>query len=300
MRLSTSRLIITLVLGVLVAPLVTAAPPQGHIPRLGVLDPNPTPRSVAESPNPRDSARLGLRQGLRELGYVEGQTVVIETRYAEGYAERLPALAAELVRLPVDVLFTIGPAVRAAAQATRVVPIVAVDLETDPVASGLVASLGRPGGNLTGVFLDMPELSGKWLELLLEALARPTRIAVLGDPTINAPHFSALAVDAQRRAVPLQRLEVRGPDELERAMEAASTGDAGALILLPSPLAGRYQQQLAVQAAQHRLPIRQVSLLVTVVEADLPLRRHCRPCCCWPAGGGSPVVVGVSGDRRRR
>src|SRR5262245_17652281 len=112
-------LIIMLTLGVLVAPLVTAAPPQGHIPRLGVLDPNPTPRSVTESPSPRDSARLGLRQGLRELGYVEGQTIVIETRYAEGYAERLPELAAELVRLPVDVLFAIGPAVRAATQATR-------------------------------------------------------------------------------------------------------------------------------------------------------------------------------------
>src|SRR5262245_65633851 len=103
---------------------------------------------------------------------------------------------------------------RAATQTTRTVPIVAIDLETDPVASGLVASLGQPGGNLTGMFLDMPELSGKWLELLYEALARPTRIAVLGDPTINAAHFSALAVDTQRRAVPRPRPEVRDPAEV--------------------------------------------------------------------------------------
>jgi len=98
MRLSTSRLIIMLVLGILVAPLATAAPPQGHIPRLGVLDILHRPPSVAASPFPRDAARRGLRQGLHDLGYVEGQTIAIEARYAEGHAERLPALAAELVR----------------------------------------------------------------------------------------------------------------------------------------------------------------------------------------------------------
>jgi len=252
---SALGLIIMLVLGIRVVPLVTAAPPQGHFPRLGVLDILSPPDVVATSPFPRDSARLGLRQGLRDLGYVEGQTIAIEARYAEGHAERLPALAAELVHLPVDVLFAAGPeAMRAATQTTRTVPIVAIDLETDPVASGLVASLGQPGGNLTGMFLDMPELSGKWLELVHEALARPTHIAVLGDPAINAAHFSALAVDAQRRAVPLQRLEVRGPDEFERAFEAMRTGGAGALILLPSPLVGRHLQPLAALAAQHRLP----------------------------------------------
>jgi putative ABC transport system substrate-binding protein len=240
--------LIMLALGVLGALLVAAAPPPGRIPRLGVLSPNPSPPMFSAS-------FAALQQGLRELGYVEGHTIAIEARYAEEHTERLPALAAELMHLHVDVIFAIGPAaVRAAVQATRAVPIVAVDLETDPVASGLVASLGRPEGNVTGMFLDMPELSGKWLELLQEALARPTRIAVLGEPTINASQFSALAVDAQRRAVPLQQLEVRGPDEIERAMEAASTGSAGALLLLPSPMVDRHGRRLAELAAQRRLP----------------------------------------------
>jgi putative ABC transport system substrate-binding protein len=249
MRLSTSRLLITLVLGVLMAPLAADAQPMAKGPRIGYL-------SSGYAGHQNTHAILGgLRQGLGELGWVEGQNLAIEARYAEEHTERLPALAAELMRLQVDALFAIGPAaVRAAVQATRTVPIVAIDLETDPVASGLVASLGRPRGNLTGMFLDMPELSGKWLELLQEALARPTRIAVLGDPTINASQFSALAVDAQRKTVLLQLLEVRGPDELERAMEAASTGDAGALILLPSPMVDRHGRRLAKLAAQRRLP----------------------------------------------
>ena len=248
MRLRALGLLVTLALGIFVAPLAAAAPPQGHIPRLGVLSPNPPPPPLPE-------AFSGLQQGLRELSYVEGQTIACEVRYAEGYAERLPALAAELVRLRVDMIFAIGlAAVRGATQATGTMPIVAVDLETDPVASGLVASLGRPGGNLTGVFLGMPELSGKWLELLQEVLAKPTRVAVLGDPTINALQFRVMAVAAQQVAVPLQPLEVRGPDELEQAIEAASTSGTGALILLSSPMVTRHGARLAELAAQHRLP----------------------------------------------
>jgi putative ABC transport system substrate-binding protein len=254
-RRSIIGLIVTLALAILVAPLTAAAPPPGHIPRLGILTSGPPPPLAETSWFARNSVPFGLLQGLRELGYVEGQTIAIEARYAEGHVERLPALAAELVRLQVDVIFTAAPAgVRAATQATKTVPIVAVDLETDPVASGLVASLARPGGNLTGVFLDMPELSSKWLELVLAALARPTRIAVLGDPTINAPQFRFLAEAAQRLAVPLLPLEVHGTDEFERAFETASTGAAGALILLSSPLVSTQSQRLADLAVQHRLP----------------------------------------------
>ena len=248
--------LIALALGLLVASAAAETPPRGHLSRLGILSSLPPPLSLAEAPwIARDSSRLGLQQGLRELGYVEGQTIAIEARYAEGHAERLPELATELVRLPVEVLFAVGPeAVRAATQATGTVPIVAIDLETDPVASGLVASLARPGGNLTGLFLDMPELSGKWLQLLQETLARPTRVAVLGDPTINTSQFHAMAEAAQRVPVPLLPLEVHGADEFERAFEAASRDGAGALILLSSPLVSVQVPRLAELAAQHRLP----------------------------------------------
>ena len=255
MRLSVIVLILTLALSLLVA--AAEEPPRGRIPRLGVLTPSSPPPPFADTSwFARTSAPLGLLQGLRELGYVEGQTITIEARYTEGHVERLPALAAELVRLQVDVIFTTTPAgVRAATQATKTVPIVAVDLETEPVASGLVASLARPGGNLTGVFLAMPELSSKWLELVLEVLARPTRIAVLGDPTINAPQFRFLAEAAQRLAVPLLPLEVHGIDEFERAFETARTGAAGALILLSSPLVANHSPRLADLAVQHRLSV---------------------------------------------
>jgi putative ABC transport system substrate-binding protein len=263
----TIALLLTLALGLLVIAVAAEAPPRRRLPRLGVLSPTTPPRSLAEAPwYARNSAVLGLQQGLRELGYVDGQTITIEARYAQNQAKRLPELAAELVHLPVEVIFAASPAgVRAATEATRTVPIVAIDLESDPVASGLVASLGRPGGNRTGMFLGLPELSGKWLQLLQEALARPTRVAVLGLPTINAPQFGAMEVAAQRLAVPLLPLEVRGPDEFERAFETARTGNAGALILLSSPLVSTQSRRLADLAAQHRLPA--MSLFLGFAEA---------------------------------
>src|SRR5215510_9229810 len=256
MRYRTVAIMLTLALSLLVAAAAAEEPPRGRIPRLGVLTAGwPPPPFADTSWFARNSTLRGFLQGLRELGYVVGQTITIEARYAEGHVERLPALAAELVRLQVDVIFTTTPAgVRAATQATKTVPIVAVDLETEPVASGLVASLARPGGNLTGMFLDMPELSSKWLELVLEVLARPTRIAVLGDPTINAPQFRFLAEAAQRLAVPLLPLEVHGAEEFERAFETALTGAAGALILLSSPLVSTQSPRLADLAVRHRLP----------------------------------------------
>src|SRR5215510_1156593 len=149
MRYRTVAIIVTLSLSLLVA--AAEEPPRGRIPRLGVLTSGPPPPLDETSWFARNSTPFGLLQGLRELGYVAGQTITIEARYAEGHVERMPALAAELVRLQVDVIFAVSPAgVRAATQATKTVPIVAHDLETDPVASGLVASLARPGGNLTG------------------------------------------------------------------------------------------------------------------------------------------------------
>jgi putative ABC transport system substrate-binding protein len=130
----------------------------------------------------------------------------------------------------------------------------APDLESASVASGFVASLGHPGGNLTGLFLDMPELSGKWLQLLQEAVAGPSRIAVLRDPAINAPQFRATAAAAQAMAVPLQTLTVHMADDFERAFSAAVAGGTRALLLLSSPLISREGRRLAELAAQHRLP----------------------------------------------
>ncbi len=237
--------LVTLTLSLLAVPLAATAQPRGKLPRMGILSPATPPMEGISA----------LQQGLRDLGYVEGQTLAIEARYAEGHAERLPALAAELVRLPVDVIFAGGPAaVQAAMQATGRVPIVAIDLETDPVASGLVTSLGRPGGNLTGMFLDMPELSGKWLELLQEATGKASRVAVLGDPAINAPQFQATEAAAQALAVPLHPLTVRGADDFEQAFDAAIAGGSRALLLLSSPLVSREGRRLADLAAKHRLP----------------------------------------------
>jgi putative tryptophan/tyrosine transport system substrate-binding protein len=258
---STLGCLITLTLSLLVTPFPAVAQPRAKLPVIGLLD-GAFPSTFTD-PKTGPSA---LRQGLRDLGYLEGQTVVMTARWAEGHDERLPALAAELVRLPVEVLVAVGPAaVRAATRATATVPIVAIDLETDPVASGLVASLARPGGNLTGVFLDMPELGGKWLEFLIALLGRVPRVAVLGDPAIHAPQFRTLDGTARRLAVPLLPLTLRAADEFTPAFEAAVTGGAEALLLLSAPLVSRHRGRLADLAVQHRLPA--MSLFPSFAEA---------------------------------
>jgi putative tryptophan/tyrosine transport system substrate-binding protein len=149
-------------------------------------------------------------QGLRESGYVEGRNVHLEQRYAEERPKLFPALAADLVRLKVDLIFARGPwAVTAAARATRTIPIVGIDLERDPVASGLVKSLARPGGNLTGMFLDLSELSGKQLQILKEINPRLSRVAILGDSTVNSSQLRGLRIVAGSLAVQIQPLEMR-------------------------------------------------------------------------------------------
>jgi len=154
-------LLVMLALRLFLAPLAATAQPRGTLPRVGVLDPGSPPGT---------SCLAGFRQGLRDLGYVEGDNLVLELRYAEGQEERLPALAAELVRLPVEVLVATGaPAARAAQQATATIPIVIVTL-TDPLQAGFVSSLARPGGNITGVSGPSAAFIGKQLELLKDAV----------------------------------------------------------------------------------------------------------------------------------
>src|SRR5437773_6070523 len=165
-----------------------------------------------------NAARIGaFRQGLRELGYVEGKNIVIEYRHAEGKFDRLPALAAELVRLKVDVIVTAGPtSTRPAKEATVTIPIV-MAFDNDPVGSGVVASLARPGGNITGLATLSPELSGKRLELLKEILPRLSRVAVLGTSTRpgNAQELREVELAAEAFKVQLQHLDVLDPKDIE-------------------------------------------------------------------------------------
>jgi putative ABC transport system substrate-binding protein len=203
-----------------------------------------------------NSTRIeAFRQGLRDLGYVEGQNIVIEHRYAEGNLDRLPALAAELVRLKVDVIFAeTTPAVQAAKKATTTVPIVTVS--GDPVGFGFVASLARPGGNITGLANLSPELVGKRLDLLKEVVPRVSRVAVLFNP--DSPG-AALRMRETEAAAPslgikLQPVEVRGPNDLEHAFSAMKKERAGALIPLTSPLISDQRKQIVELAAKNRLP----------------------------------------------
>jgi putative ABC transport system substrate-binding protein len=218
------------------------------IPRIGFL--------AATSPSAISTRIEAFRQGLGELGYVEGKNIVIEYRYAEGNLDRLPALAAELVRLNVDVIVTGGAAnTRAAKEATKIIPIV-MALDNDPVASGFVASLARPGGNITGLSTLAPEISGKQLELLKEIVPKLSRLAVLGNSTtpVNAQALREIELSAGPFRVKLQYLDIRDPKDIETAFRAASKGRAEALLVLASPLFVLQRTQLTDLALKNRLP----------------------------------------------
>ena len=204
-----------------------------------------------------ESARVeAFRQGLRDLGYVEGKSILIEYRWAEGKSDRLPDLAAELARLKVDVFVVAGNvAALSAKQATRTIPIV-FPLHGDPVGTGLVASLARPGGNITGLTSLAAELGGKRLELIKEAVPRLSRVAVLSSPT-NPAHGSALndmKIAAVSLGLQLQPLEVKGPDEFESAFSTISRMRAQALLGQPDDMFNYRRGQIAALAVKSRLP----------------------------------------------
>jgi putative tryptophan/tyrosine transport system substrate-binding protein len=203
-----------------------------------------------------DSVLAIVRWKLAELGYVEGQNIRFEYRGANGQVDRLPSLAEELVHLNVDVIVAVAtPEVQAAQQATRKIPIVMVAV-VDPVATGFVASLARPGGNITGLSLLSAELSGKRLELLKEVVPGVSRVAVLWNPTnpSNVLQLGATKAAAQALGVQLHPLEVRGPQDVESAFQAATRGRAGALIALDDPLIITYRTRIVALAAKNRLP----------------------------------------------
>jgi len=222
-------------------------PHPSKIPVVGILHPG--------LPDPTFPSVAALRQGLSALGYVEGQNIRLEYRWAEGKVEQLPSLAASLVRLNVDVLYTSGPpAMRAAMGASRTVPIVGDNLEDDPVESGFVASIARPGGNVTGLFLNLPDLTGKWLELIKEVVPAPRRIAVLWDATTSPLQLRAINRAAQSAMVELRILEVRRPAEYADVLKAAMKDKPQALIQLSSPLIRQASPVLAELTRKSRLP----------------------------------------------
>ena len=197
-----------------------------------------------------------FRQGLSELGYAEGKNILIEWRYAEGKTERLPELAAELVRLKVDAIVTGGPAVnRFAKEATAAIPIV-LSFDNDPVGNGFGASLARPGGNVTGFSTHYPEISGKQLELLKEIVPRLSRVAVLGNSTVpgNAQVLREAELAAGAFGIKLQHLEVQNANEIETAFRAAIKGHADAVLVLGSQVVTSHIKQFAEMAAKNRLP----------------------------------------------
>ena len=237
---------------VLAAPLAAEAQepkpqPSKKIPVVGILHPG--------LPDPTFPSVAALRSGLSALGYVEGQSVRLEPRWAKGKVEELPALASSLVRLDVDILYTVGPqAMRAAMGASRTIPIVGDNLEDDPVESGFVASLARPGGNVTGLFLNLPDLTGKWLELIKEVVPGPGRIAVLWDATTSPLQVRAVNRAAQSAKVELRILKVRRPTEYGNALREAMKERPRALIQLSSPLIRQASPLVAEFTLKNRLP----------------------------------------------
>jgi putative ABC transport system substrate-binding protein len=236
--------------GIGVAPLAAEAQQAAKIARIGYLGNNP-----AASPHLREA----FLQGLRDLAYVEGRSLVIEYRDAEGKPERLPALAAELVALKVDVIVAPNtPAALAATQATRTLPIVFIGAG-DPVTSRLVTSLARPGGNVTGLSVLSTELVGKWLELLKQAVPGVSRVAHLWQPggmdeRTDRDMQKGAEVAAQVLGVRLQFVEARGPADFERAFSDMTRARAGALTVRPAPMFISERRRLVDLAAKNRLP----------------------------------------------
>jgi putative ABC transport system substrate-binding protein len=250
-RLAVIRAATGVVLLVLSASLGTAAAQRPEkVPRVGYL--NPGSPSV-----PLRQRRLdAFRQGLRELGYVEGQGIAIEPRWAEGKYERYPALAADLVRVKVDVIVAVGgAAAQAAKHATRTIPIV-MSVVNDPVGSGLVPSLARPGGNVTGTSVMAPDLVGKQLEVLKEMVPKVSRVALLRNPDNPATAAQLQQAEAAARAsgVRLQSLEAQVPQEIDRAFAAMTRERAGALVILADSVFTNQLTQIAELAAKTRLP----------------------------------------------
>jgi putative ABC transport system substrate-binding protein len=241
-----AALIITLALGILAAPLGVEAQPAGKMFRIGLI--------TIGTPASTGPVVEAFKLGMRDLGYVEGRTLVVEARYAEGRVERLGPLASELLTVNVDVIVTSGPAAgRAVRQITTTTPIV-LAIGSDPVEEGLVASLARPGGNITGLAFQNRDLVTKRLQLLKEAIPNVSRVAALWDSTsgvtaeLKPTEAAAQALDLQ-----LQMLTVRGPRDLTHAFRQAKTGRAEGLLVLSSPYLTASRRTVVDLASKNQL-----------------------------------------------
>jgi putative ABC transport system substrate-binding protein len=245
-------LAVILILGVIATALAAEAQP-GRVPRIGFLA------------NVRSPATEGFQKGLRELGYVEGQTIIVEWRLAEGRFERLPELAAELVRLKVDVIVApADPYVAVAQKATTTIPIVFA-LVGDPVGRGYVKSLAWPGGNITGLSNLSRELAGKRLELLKETMTGATRMAALGNPASTPLTWRETEAAARSLSVQLSLQEARNVGDLEGAFAAMTRAGVAAVIELPDAMFYAQRRRIADLAVKHRLPM--ISAFREFVEA---------------------------------
>src|SRR5215470_16078149 len=246
-----NRNVFSIVLGLslLAFSVLAEAQQPKKVPRIGYLS--------AGSPSTRQYSIDAFRQGLHDLGYTEGKNIVIECRYAEGKLDRLPGLAAELVRLKVDLIVSAGPAVtRAAKQATMTIPII-MAFDDDPIGSGFATSLARPGRNITGLSTLSPETSGKQLELLREIVPKLSRVAVIGGDVTrpgNPQVLREINVAADALRVQVQYLEVRGPKDIEIAFRSASKDRVDSVLVLTSTLLFLQRRQIADLAANNRLP----------------------------------------------
>ena len=241
----TRREFITLLGGAVAAwPLAARAQqPSGRIPRIGFLQAL------------RGENTEAFVQALRDAGYIDGQNALIEIRIYETMLDRLFELANEMVGLKCDVIMAAAPyAIDAAIRGTTTIPIVGLDLESDPVANRWARSLARPGGNLTGIFLDLPELGGKQIELLKEAVPTLSRLAVLWDSTVGGVQFRATESAARAAGVTLQSLSIQRPEDLKEAFDRAIRERVQGMVVLSSPLINGQRSQIVEWALKTRLP----------------------------------------------
>ena len=230
--------------GLSAAPWAAVGQQPNRMPRLGILRLSP----------PRASYENAFVEALKDEGYVVGRNLAIDDRHADGNPQRLPALAIELTRVPVTAIFARGvQALAAAKQATSTIPIVAFDDVTDPVQGGYVTSLAHPDGNVTGVFVDLPELAGKWLELLTEVVPRLARVAVLWDPSTGTLQRDAVQSAARALGKELQLLEVEDALGFEKAFAIARRASSDAILVMSSPLMRINGKRIAEFALQARL-----------------------------------------------
>ncbi len=240
--------------GLLAAPVAARAQQARNVPRIGLLQGTQNENAVA------------FVQALRDAGYIDGRSAIIETRIYGAMIERLPEIASELAARKCDVILAAGPyAIRAAARATSTIPIVGIDLESDPVANGWARSLGHPGGNLIGLFLDAPELGGKEIQLLKEAMPGISRVGILWDSSIGDLQFRAAEEAARGAGLTVQSIPIRRADDFTVGLDRAARQHLNGVIVLSSPLILRERAQITGAALKNRLPT--ISLFTLFVEA---------------------------------